>query len=65
VISDVVGKTPDGKKIGILLFQKDRKLTLLESYLLDVIEGSWDFPVLNSLQTWESCGFPTIKVSKG
>jgi hypothetical protein len=64
VISDVVGKTSEGKRIGVLLFQKDGKLTLLESYLLDIIEGHWDFPVFNSLQTWESSGIPTIRVSK-
>ena len=64
VISDVVGKTPEGKRIGVLLFQKDGKLTLLESYLLDIVEGNWDFPVLESLQTLESSGIPTIKVSK-
>jgi hypothetical protein len=64
VISDAVGLTPDGKKIGVLLFQKDGKLTLLESYLLDIIEGNWDFPVFDSLQTWESSGIPVIKVSK-
>jgi hypothetical protein len=63
-ISDVVGMTPDGKKIGVFLFQKDGKLTLMESYLLDVIEGNWNFPVFDSLQTWKSTGFPTIRVSK-
>jgi hypothetical protein len=65
VISDVVGKTPSGKKIGMLLFQKDGRLTLLESYLLDVVEGNWGFPGLESLQTWESMGYPTIRLPKG
>jgi hypothetical protein len=63
-IADVVGTTPEGKKVGLLLFQKDGKLDLLEEYELDVIEGDWGFPVIDSLQTWESTGFPTFKISK-
>jgi hypothetical protein len=51
VISDFSGKTPDGKNIGVLLFQKDGKLTLLESYLKDIIEENWEFPEIDSLQS--------------
>jgi hypothetical protein len=58
VISDVVGKTPEGKKIGVLLFQKNGKLSILEVYEMDVIEGDWGFPVYESLQTWEDVGGP-------
>jgi hypothetical protein len=53
VISDVLAKTPEGKKMGILLFQKEGKLSLLEMYSLDINEGDWDFPIYESLQTWE------------
>jgi hypothetical protein len=63
-IADVVGFTPEGKKVGLLLFQKDGKLNLLEEYELDILDGGWGFPVIDSLQTWESTGFPTIKISK-
>jgi len=42
--------TPEGKKVGLLLFQKDGKLDLLEEYMLDIIEGNWGFPVLDSLE---------------
>jgi hypothetical protein len=49
VISDFTGKTPEGKKVGLLLFQKDGKLDLLEEYELDVFEGDWGFPVIDSL----------------
>jgi hypothetical protein len=61
LISDVLGKTPAGKKIGVLLFQKGGRLSILEVYSLDVIEGDWGFPVYESLQTWESAGLSTIK----
>jgi len=64
VIADVVGKTPEGKKIGVLLFQKGGKLSILEVYALDIIEGYWGFPVYESMQTWESLGQSTMKVSK-
>jgi hypothetical protein len=64
VISDVIGRTPEGKKIGVLLFQKGGKLSILEVYSLDIIEGNWGFSVYESLQTWESIGLPNIKGSK-
>ncbi|MGA2207276.1 MAG: hypothetical protein ABSG10_11170 [Terracidiphilus sp.] len=64
VISDVIGRTPEGKKIGVLLFQKGGKLSILEVYSLDIIEGNWGFSVYESLQTWESLGLPNIKGSK-
>ena len=64
VISDVLARTPEGKKIGVLLFQNSGRLSILEVYSLDIIERDWGFPVYESLQTWESSGIPTIKVSK-
>jgi hypothetical protein len=64
-ISDVVAKTPDGKKIGVLLFQKHGKLSTLEVYSLDTIEGEWGFPVYESLQTWEDMGRSSMKDTKG
>ena len=63
VISDVVGLTPEGKKIGVLLFQKAGKLSILEIYSRDIIEGDWGFPVYESLQTWEEVGRSTMKDS--
>ena len=55
-IADFVGTTQEGKKVGLLLFQKDGKLDLLEEYELDVIEGNWGFPVMNSLEAWQRSG---------
>ena len=64
VVSDVVAKTPEGKKVGVLLFQKKGKLSLLEIYSLDIIKGIWGFPVYESLQTWEDVGRSTMKDTK-
>jgi hypothetical protein len=65
VISDAIALTPDGKRVGVLLFQKAGKLTTLEVYQqFDVMEGEWGFPVYESLQTYEILGFPTMKVPK-
>jgi hypothetical protein len=64
VISDVFAKTPEGKKMGILLFQKEGKLSLLEMYSLDINEGDWGFPVYESLQTWEDFHRSTMKDTK-
>jgi len=63
VLSDVVGLTPEGKKIGVLLFQKAGRLSILEVYSMDIIEGHWGFPVFDSLQTWEGVGRSIIKNS--
>jgi hypothetical protein len=64
VISDVLAKTPEGKKMGILLFQDHGKLSILEMYSLDILEGDWGFPVYESLQTWEDFGRSTMKDTK-
>jgi len=64
LISDILAKTPDGKKIGVLLFQDAGRLSLLEAYSMDVIEGEWGFPVYESLQTWEDFGRSTMKETK-
>jgi hypothetical protein len=64
VISDVLAKTPEGKKMGILLFQDRGRLSILEMYSLDIIEGDWRFPVYESLQTWEDFGRFTMKDAK-
>jgi hypothetical protein len=61
-IADVVGTTQEGKKVGLLLFQKDGKLNLLEEYELDVIEGTWGFPVIGSLEAWQKAGRSFQKV---
>jgi len=55
-IADVVGMTQEGKRVGLLLFQKDGKLDLLEEYELDVIDGRWGFPAINSLEAWQKAG---------
>ena len=64
VISDVLAKTPECKKMGIILFQKEGKLSLLEMYSLDILEGDWGFPVYESLQTREDCGGSTMRNTK-
>jgi len=61
VISDFVGLTPDGKKCGVLLFQKAGKLILLEAYQQDPIDGTWGFPVISSLQRFEDVGQVFVK----
>jgi hypothetical protein len=64
VISDFVGMTPERKKVGLLLFQKDGKLDLLEEYQLDVIEGDWGFPVMDSLEEWQKTGKTFKKIGE-
>jgi hypothetical protein len=64
VISDVLAKTPEGKKMGILLFQDQGKLSILEMYSLDILEGEWRFPVYESLQTWKDIGRSSMKDTK-
>jgi hypothetical protein len=64
LISDVLGKTIEDKRVGILLFQKDGRLSSLEVYeTFDPIEGEWGLPVFDSLQTWEDLGRSTMKDS--
>ena len=64
VISDFVGVTPEGKKVGLLLFQKNGKLDLLEEYELDVMEGDWGFPVIDSLEEWHKKGKTFKKIDE-
>jgi hypothetical protein len=64
VISDFVGVTPEGKKVGLLLFQKNGKLDLLEEYELDVMEGDWGFPVIDSLEEWQKTGKTLKKIGE-
>jgi hypothetical protein len=61
VIADVDGMTSEGKRIGVLLFQKDGRLTILEVYSMDIIEGDWGFPVIGSLQKYEGSDLSTLK----
>ena len=63
-ISDVRAKNPDGKEVGVILFQDSGKLSMLEVYSFDDIEGDWGFPVYESLQTWESFGISDMKGKK-
>jgi hypothetical protein len=63
-IADFVGKTQDGKKVGLLLFQKHGKLDLLEEYELDVMEGDWGFPVMDSLEAWQRAGHSFQKIGE-
>jgi hypothetical protein len=65
IISDVVGMTTEDKSVGLLLFQNDGKLTELEVYSIDDIEGDWGFPVLDSLHKIEWVDQPIQKGSKG
>ena len=53
LVADVLGKTCDGQQVGVILFHKDGKLSLLEVYALSLIEGAFGLPSLDSLQTSE------------
>jgi hypothetical protein len=53
IISDVLGTATEGKSIGVILFQNDGKLSELEVYSFDDIEGNWGFPILDSLRKLE------------
>lgn len=53
LVADMLGKTCDGQQVGVILFHKDRKLSLLEVYALGLIEGAFGLPSLDSLQTSE------------
>jgi len=64
VISDFIGVTPEGKKVGLLLFQENGKLDLLEEYELDVMEGDWGFPVIDSLEEWQKTGKAFKKIGE-
>ncbi len=50
--------------MGILLFQDQGKLSILEMYSLDILEGEWRFPVYESLQTWKDIGRSSMKDTK-
>jgi hypothetical protein len=64
IISDAFGKTQQGNGVGVILFQKEGKLTELEVYSLDTVEGNWGLPVLDSLQTYEWADPSTLTGSK-
>lgn len=58
VVADVLGNTGRGELVGAILFQKSRRLSLLEIYSLDgIIQGEtqeFDFPLKESLRPFES-----------
>jgi hypothetical protein len=54
VIGDFAGRTAKGELVGVLLFQRDRKLELLEIYSMDgLVEGKFGLPTLESLKRLE------------
>jgi hypothetical protein len=54
VIVDLVGKTPNGELVGVLVFQDAGKLRELEFYLLDGEEKEFGLPTIASLSPFES-----------
>jgi hypothetical protein len=69
VVGDFGGKTARGELVGVLLFQRAGRLTLLEVYSMDgqVKEESGEFglPTIDSLSllVWEPLpGHPNVKV---
>jgi hypothetical protein len=54
VIGDFAGRTETGELVGVLLFQRDRKLELLEIYSMDgLVRGEFGLPTLDSLRLLE------------
>lgn len=68
VIADFAGRTEKGELVGVLLFQRDRKLELLEIYSMDgLAQGEFGLPTLDSLTLLEwqpSPNNPNIRVPK-
>jgi hypothetical protein len=68
VIGDFAGRTAKGELVGVLLFQRDRKLELLEIYSIDgLVEGKFGLPTLESLKMLEwvpSPHNPNVRVLK-
>jgi hypothetical protein len=68
VIGDFAGRTAKGELVGVLLFQRDRKLELLEIYSMDgLVEGKFGLPTLESLKMLEwvpSPHNPNVRVLK-
>jgi hypothetical protein len=54
VIADFDGRTENGELVGVLLFQRDRRLELLEIYSIDgLAQGKFALPTLDSLRLLE------------
>jgi hypothetical protein len=53
VIVDLVGKTPNGQLVGVLVFQDAGKLSELEVYLIDGEETEFGLPTIESLSPLE------------
>ena len=68
VIGDFAGKTANGALVGVLLFQRDGRLELLEIYSIDgLVEGEFGLPTLDSLKMleWEpSPHHPNVWIRK-
>lgn len=68
IVCDVFGTTPENEKAGILLFQKEGRLDLLEIYSFDAgLYGEtpeYGLPTIESLEfpEWEPVpGFPNVR----
>lgn len=68
LVGDFEGRTAKGELVGVLIFQKHGKLTLLEVYSYDGLiqseDQKFDLPVIGSLQRleWEPVpGFPNVR----
>jgi len=69
VVGDFEGRTARGELVGILLFQRAGKLTLLEAYSMDgqikEESGEFELPTIDSvnLLEWEPVpGHPNVRV---
>ncbi|MGD0730921.1 MAG: hypothetical protein ABR956_06635 [Terracidiphilus sp.] len=70
VVGDFEGRTARGELVGILLFQRAGKLTLLEVYSMDgqirQESGEFGLPTIDSMKllVWESVpGRPNVRVA--
>src|SRR5258708_5475063 len=56
IVADVIGWTPDGKRVGLILFQKNGMLSVLDVHPAGLIDGDFGLPAVECLQTWEDLG---------
>ncbi|QMV18317.1 hypothetical protein GOB94_06165 [Granulicella sp. 5B5] len=54
VVVDLLGRTPDGGQVGILVFADDGFLSELEIYELDELPHPFPLPTLESLHLFEA-----------
>jgi hypothetical protein len=50
ILADFVGKTPDGRDVGVLLHVRENKLSELEVYDVAGGQGTFSLPLIESLK---------------